>query len=177
MNPSLDLVTDAFARLHAGTIDLEPARGTGMGLTGPEAAALYMGVVKAVERLPAQPKAWAYYTRVDGKRPGDAEWEARTIILNTRESLQWIDPKSWLEDPAKPEQKRKIVQHIVRAVPRREAIVDQDLAAVAGLEHRNYLQPSRLWGKYREAINRVFDAWDSEILDAVSYALERSRAA
>lgn len=174
MIASLELVSIAFGKLHSGSIDLQPARGTGTRLTGPEAAAHWMGIVKAVDGLVTQPKAWAYYSLVDGMR--DKEWEARTVCLNVREALQWTDPKNWADDPAKSDQKKAVLRHIVWAVAAGKPVINQDLATIAGLGASQNFAPSQTWGKYRQAVNTVFDRWDADILEAVSYALDRRAA-
>lgn len=175
MIPSLELVSIAFGKLHSGSIDLQPSRGTGTRLTGPEAAARYMGIVKAVNNLPAPSRDWAIFAYVDGLdiRGIDTRWQtAGRIVMHVMQNVKWEQPKSWEGDDNKPAQKVAVVKHIVDSVYRHKPVINQDLAAIAGLGASQGFAPSKTWGQYRQAVNVVFDGWDADILEAVARALE-----
>lgn len=179
MTPSLELVSIAFGKLHSGSIDLQPARGTGTRLTGPEAAAHWMGIVKAVNNLPDPAKDWALFAYVDGLdiRGIDTRWQtAGRIVMHVMQGVKWEQPKSWEGDENKPAQKVAVVKHLVDSVYKRAPIVDQELALVAGQANKTGVRDCRPWGKFRQAVNEMFSEWDADILEAVACALERRAA-
>lgn len=172
MNPSLDLVTIAFARQEAGSPEFAVGRATGIRLTGPEAACHWMAIVKAVNALPEVAKAWAYYAYVDGD---DKRWQVGGIVPHVFRALEWADPRAWEDDTDKKGQKIAAIKFEIQAIHRR-GVPDAEFARVVGQKDGSGVQSRRPWGQYREAIKQVFAEWDKDILDAVACAMERRAA-
>lgn len=172
MNPSTELVTLAFARRQGRAMSLEPGRATAGGLTQPEAACKWGSICKAVDALPKEAKAWAYFAYVDEGVKMD---QAGAVVPLVLRCMDWTDPDSWREDSDRGWRKVAVVNYVVRDTYKRRGITSADLAAITQLPHQ-YFAGSRPWGRFKQAVDQCLDDWQHEVLTAVSYALDRRAA-
>lgn len=171
-NPSTELVTLAFARRQGRAMSLEPGRATGGGLTQPEATCKWGSICKAVDGLPAAPRAWAYFAYVDEGVKMDQAGALVPLVLRCAE---WVDPESWANDPNTGWRKIAVINHVVRDTYNRRGITSADLGRLTQLPHQ-YFAGNRPWGRYKAAVDQCLEAWTQDMLTAVSYALERRAA-
>lgn len=172
MKADLTMVTIAFSKLHSRAMGFDVGRETGIRLTGPEAACKWTGIVNAVNRLPVPTKTYAHFAYVDGGVKMD---QAGGVVRHVLQNMDWIDPSQWTEDSETGWRKVAVTNYVVRDIYRRRGIASSDLGRLAQLPSQ-YFAPSKPWGRFKSAIDAVFEQWDREILDAVESALDRRAA-